>query len=113
MTLAVIKTGGKQYLVSEGDILEIEKIEGIQLGDASGSESEGKVKFDEVLMVDDGKATKVGTPLVEQASVEGEIIEQFKDKKIRVFKMKRRKRYRRTQGHRQQVTKVKINKINA
>ena len=102
MTLAVIKTGGKQYLVSEGDVLDIEKIEG-----------EGKIKFEEVLMIDDGKATKLGTPMLDKASVDAEIVEQFKDKKIHVFKMKRRKRYRKTQGHRQQTTKVNITKINA
>lgn len=102
MTKAVIKTGGKQYLVSEGDVLDIEKIEG-----------EGKIKFAEVLMIDDGKVTKLGTPNIDKASVEAEIVEQFKDKKIHVFKMKRRKRYRKTQGHRQNVTKVKIVKINA
>ena len=103
MTLAVIKTGGKQYLVEEGMVLDIEKVD----------VKDGKVRFNEVLMTDDGKTTKLGTPLLEKATVEGEIIDQLKDKKIRIFKIKRRKRYRKTQGHRQQITKIKINKINA
>lgn len=101
MALAVIKTGGKQYLVEAGTVLEIEKV----------ADENGKIVFDEVLLIDDGKSTKIGTPLVDGAKVEAEIVEQFKDKKIRVFKMKRRKRYRRTQGHRQHKTKVKITKI--
>lgn len=77
------------------------------------ADKDGKIIFDEVLLIDDGKSTKIGTPLVDGAKVEAEIVEQFKDKKIRVFKMKRRKGYRRTQGHRQQKTKVKITKISA
>jgi len=101
MALAVIKTGGKQYLVEAGTVLDIEKV----------ADKDGKIIFDEVLLIDDGKSTKIGTPLVDGAKVEAEIVEQFKDKKIRVFKMKRRKGYRRTQGHRQQKTKVKITKI--
>jgi len=103
MALAVIKTGGKQYLVEAGTVLDIEKV----------ADKDGKIIFDEVLLIDDGKSTKIGTPLVDGAKVEAEIVEQFKDKKIRVFKMKRRKGYRRTQGHRQQKTKVKITKISA
>ena len=101
MVLAVIKTGGKQYLVEEGTVLDVEKLPG----------QDGKIVFGEVLLIDNGKTTKLGTPLVEGAKVEGEILEQFKDKKIRVFKMKRRKGYRKTQGHRQQKTRVKITKI--
>jgi len=103
MALAVIKTGGKQYLVEVGTVLDIEKI----------ADESGKIIFDEVLLIDDGKNTKIGTPLVDGAKVEAEIVKQFKDKKVRVFKMKRRKGYRKTQGHRQQKTKVKITKINA
>ena len=103
MTLAVIKTGGKQYLVEEGMVLDIEKVDA----------KDGKVRFNEVLMTDDSKTTKLGAPLIEKATVEGEIVSQFKDKKVRIFKIKRRKRYRKTQGHRQQITKIKINKINA
>jgi large subunit ribosomal protein L21 len=103
MTLAVIKTGGKQYLVSEGDTLDIETIEGAKT----------PLKLEEVLLVDDGKETKVGTPFVEKASVEAEVVTELRDKKVIVFKMKRRKRYRRTQGHRQNKLRIKISKITA
>jgi large subunit ribosomal protein L21 len=99
--LAVIQTGGKQYLVEEGTIVDIEKLEG----------QDGKIEFAEVLMIDDGKAVKLGTPTIEGAKVTGEIMEQFRDDKVTVIKMHRRKRYRRKQGHRQDLTKVKIVKI--
>ena len=101
--LAVIKTGGKQYLVEEGTILDIEKL----------ADTDGKLEFNEVLLVDDGKAVQIGTPNLEKASVSAEVMQQFKDDKVKVFKMKRRKRYRRNLGHRQELTKVKIVKINA
>ncbi len=101
MALAVIKTGGKQYLVEEGTVLDIEKI----------ADKNGKVTFEEVLLIDDGKNTKIGTPLLKGIKVEAEVVKQFKDKKVRVLKMKRRKRYRRTLGHRQNKTRIKITKI--
>jgi large subunit ribosomal protein L21 len=103
MTLAVIKTGGKQYLVTEGDTLDIETIEGAKT----------PLKLEEVLLVDDGKTTQVGTPFLEKASVEAEVVTELRDKKVIVFKMKRRKRYRRTQGHRQNKLRIKITKITA
>jgi len=103
MTLAVIKTGGKQYLVSEGDTLEIERIE----------DAKTPLTFSEVLLVDDGKATQVGMPILEKATVEAEVIAETRDPKIIVFKMKRRKRYRKTQGHRQNKLRIKITKITA
>ncbi len=99
---AVIKTGGKQYRVVEGDTLQVEKLPG-----AAGD----KVSFDEVLMVGGDKA-KVGTPLVKGASVKAEIVSQDRDKKIIVFKMRRRKNYRRKQGHRQPFTQVRITGIS-
>ena len=99
---AVISSGGKQYRVQEGDLLRVEKISG-EVGD--------KVSFDKVLMYSDGENATVGTPLLEKASVNGHIVEQGKAKKIIVFKYKRRKRYRRKQGHRQQFTAVKIDQI--
>ena len=102
MTLAVIKTGGKQYLVQEGDILEIERIE---------SDDKGVIVFAEVLMIGDEKGVKLGAPLLEGAKVVAQLEEDFRDDKIIVFKMKRRKRYRKTQGHRQNKTRVKITKI--
>ncbi len=101
---AVIKTGGKQYQVKEGDVVFIEKIEG---------ENGAEVSFDDVLAVgDDGKFT-AGTPIVEGASVKGKILGQTKGKKIIVFKMKSKKGYRNKNGHRQPYTKVEITKINA
>ena len=99
----VVKTGGKQYKVSEGDLLKVEKLEGA-VGDT--------VELTEVLMVGGEKVT-IGTPLVPSASVIGKIIEQGKDKKILVFKAKRRKNSRKLNGHRQFRTVLKIEKINA
>jgi large subunit ribosomal protein L21 len=100
---AVVKTGGKQYKVSEGDLLKIEKLEGA-VGDT--------VELGEVLLVG-GETVKIGTPLVPSASVIGKIVEQGKDKKILVFKSKRRKNSRKLNGHRQPRTILKIEKINA
>jgi large subunit ribosomal protein L21 len=99
---AVIKTGGKQYVVKEGDVVEVEKL---------GLDAGGKLLFDQVLLLDDGGQTAVGTPLVEGAVVLAEVLETFKDDKVLVFKKKRRKQFRRTRGHRQILTKVKIAKI--
>lgn len=99
---AVVSTGGKQYRVQEGEILMIEKIPG---------EVGAEVSFDQVLMCSDGENIKIGQPVVENAIVNGHIMEQGKGKKIIVFKYKRRKRYRRKQGHRQQFTAVKIDSI--
>ncbi len=99
---AVIKTGGKQYKVSEGEILKIEKIEGNR-GDA--------VSLDDVLMISKDGEIRVGTPTVEGAKVVGEITGQTKGSKITVFKMKRRKGYRRKTGHRQNLTNLRIKEI--
>jgi len=90
---AVIKTGGKQYRVQEGDILEIEKLD-YQAGQ--------EIEFTDVLLVDDDSQTLIGTPFVEQAKVVGIVVESFKGEKVIVFKKKRRKQYRRKKGHRQQ-----------
>lgn len=100
---AVIKTGGKQYKVAEGDLLKIEKLDGA-VGDS--------VEFEEVLLVG-GDDVKVGTPLVAKAKVKAQIVEQGKDKKVRVFHMKRRKTQRKMNGHRQPITRVKITGIEA
>lgn len=100
---AVIETGGKQYRVQEGDVLFIEKI--------AGNEGE-TVNFDKVLLVSNGDEVKVGKPYVDGVSVTGNIVEHGKAKKIIVFKFKRKKDYRRKQGHRQPYTKVRIEKIN-
>lgn len=101
---AIIETGGKQYRVAEGDVLFIEKLD-VAAGDT--------VKFDRVLAVIDEDSTKFGTPVVEGASVSANVVKNGRGKKIRVFKMKPKKGYRRTQGHRQPYTKVQIETINA
>lgn len=100
---AVVRTGGKQYKVSEGDFLRVEKLEGA-VGDT--------IELSEVLMVG-GEKVAIGTPLVPSASVSGKIVEQGKDKKVLVFKSKRRKDSRKLRGHRQCRTVLKIEKINA
>jgi len=99
---AVIRTGGKQYLVGQGDFVKVEKLPG-DVGQ--------EVVFDEVLLVNDGSELKLGKPVVEGARVRGTIVEQGRSKKIIVFKMKRRKGYRRKQGHRQYYTGVKVEAI--
>ncbi len=100
---AVIKTGGKQYKVSEGDLLKVEKVEGA-VGDS--------IELDEVLMVG-GEEVKVGTPLLPGAKVKAQIVEQGKDKKVLVFHSKRRKGFRKKYGHRQPITRLKITGIEA
>ena len=99
---AVIKTGGKQYVVKEGDKFSVEKLE-LPAGQI--------FLFDQVLLVDDGADTARGTPFLEKAVVKAEVVRNFKDDKILVFKKKRRKQYRRTHGHRQNLTEVVIAKI--
>lgn len=101
---AVIATGGKQYIVREGDIIKIERLDG-DLKEGS------KVTFDEVLLKDDGKTAKVGTPNISGAKVEGELVDMGKDKKVVVIKYKSKSRYFVKRGHRQHFMKVKINKI--
>jgi large subunit ribosomal protein L21 len=100
---AVVATGGKQYKIKEGETLRIEKVNG-NVGDA--------FTFDQVLLVADGESLAVGQPMVQGASVNAHIVEQGKSKKILVFKYKRRKRYRRKQGHRQPFTAVRIDNIH-
>ena len=101
---AIISSGGKQYKVEQGEVLKIEKISG-NVGDT--------ISFDNVLMFSDGENIRVGTPVLNDVSVQAHIVEQGQAKKIIVFKYKRRKRYRRKQGHRQQYTAVKIDSIEA
>ena len=98
---AVIVTGGKQYTVAEGDVLYIEKL---------GAEAEATVKFD-VLAVLDGENTKIGTPVVEGAAVEGKVVKNGKGKKIHVLRYKAKKGEKKKIGHRQPYTKVEITKI--
>jgi large subunit ribosomal protein L21 len=99
---AIVSSGGKQYKVQKGEILRVEKISG-DIG--------VPVSFDKVLMFSDGENVNIGQPVLENVSVNGHIVEQDKAKKIIVFKYKRRKRYRRKQGHRQQYTAIKIDDI--
>jgi len=103
---AVIETGGKQYRVEPGDVIDIEKTP------VSGKKVE-KVKFDRILLVGDDKGVKVGSPVVSGAEVTGVLVDNVRGPKVRVFKMKRRKGYRRTRGHRQDLLRVKIDNIKA
>ena len=100
---AIISTGGKQYTVSEGDIINVEKL-GVNAGDT--------VTFDQVLFVNDGEA-KVGDPTVAGASVTASVVKEARDKKVIVYKYKRKTGYHKKNGHRQSFTQVKIEKINA
>ena len=104
MKHAIIVTGGKQYRVAEGDVIFVEKL------DVAAGES---VKFDQVLAVVDGEDAKFGAPVIEGASVTANVVKNGKSAKVRVYKMKPKKGYRRTQGHRQPYTKVQIEAINA
>ena len=104
MKNAVIVTGGKQYRVAEGDVLFVEKLD-VEAGET--------VTFDQVLAVIDEAGSRFGTPVIEGATVTANVVKNGKGKKIRVYKMKPKKGYRRTQGHRQPYTKVTIEAINA
>jgi len=99
--MAVIQTGGKQYRVSPGESLKIEKLSGeLKAG--------SKITFDKVLLLDDGKSVKIGTPYIEGATVEAEFEEGGRNKKVTVLKYKRKTRYRKKYGHRQPYSKIKI-----
>ncbi len=104
MSYAVIKTGGKQYRVSENDIITIEKLE----GDAGT-----KIDFKEILMLGGDTGVQIGAPHVAGATVTGEIVEQTRGPKVIAFKKRRRKNSRRKRGHRQDLTSVKITAISA
>lgn len=99
---AVIKTGGKQYRVKEGDTFNIEKLE---------AEAGSEITFDDVLAVGEGESLRVGTPSVDGASVSAKVLKHGRLKKIIVFKFKRRKNYKRKRGHRQHFTRIQITKI--
>ncbi len=103
MTFAIIESGGKQYRVSEGAELAVEKLKGHAAGD--------KVIFDKVLLIDDGKTTKLGTPYLEGATVEVELVADVKGKKLHIQKFKAKSRYKRRLGHRQQYSKVAVKKV--
>jgi large subunit ribosomal protein L21 len=104
MEFAVIQTGGKQYKVSKGGVLSIEKIKTDGTSYAKGD----KISFDKVLLVDDGKDTTIGTPYITGAKVDAEILEIGRARKILVMKYKQKSRYLRRNGHRQPFFKVKI-----
>jgi len=101
---AIIKTGGKQYRVAEGDVLRVERLE-VPTGES--------VAFDQVLLVANGDDVKVGQPLVEGAQVTAEVTSQGRHDKIRIVKFRRRKHHRKQQGHRQWFTELKITGISA
>ena len=101
---AVLESGGKQHRVEEGEVLQLEKLEA-----ATGD----KVKFDKILLVGEGESVKIGTPYVEGSQVEAEVLKQGRGDKIKIIKFNRRKHYKKTQGHRQLFTEVKITGIKA
>ena len=103
MSYAVIKTGGKQYKVKSGEILKIEKL--------PDSKPDSKIEFNEILAYGDDKTIEVGTPIVAGAKVEADLIKNGKDRTILIFKKRRRQNSRRKNGHRQEHTMIRINKI--
>jgi len=103
--IAVIQTGGKQYVVSEGAILSVEKLTGVEnAGD--------KITFENVLLTDDGSETVVGAPFISGAKVTGELVENGRDKKVTVIRYRQKSRYFKKKGHRQPYTKVKITALS-
>ena len=103
MSYAVIKTGGKQYKVKSGEILKIEKL--------PDSKADAKIEFKEVLAYGDDKTVEVGLPVIQGAKVEANLIENSKNRTILIFKKRRRQNSRRKNGHRQEYSMIKINKI--
>ena len=101
---AVIKTGGKQYRVVQGERLKVEKLD-VEVG--------GTVTLDQILMVSDGDKTTIGSPIVKGATVKATVVSHGRGDKVMIFKMRRRKHYRKTQGHRQSFTEIKIEAIAA
>lgn len=99
---AIVSTGGKQYKVAEGDIIDIEKLE---------AEEGQTVTFGDVLFLNNGTQAVTDAEALAKVVVEGEVLKQYRDKKVLVYKFRRRKRYERTRGHRQYLTKVRITKI--
>ena len=103
MSYAIIKTGGKQYKVKSGEILKIEKL--------PDSKTDSKIEFNEILAYGDDKTIEIGAPIIEGAKVEADLINNGKDRKILIFKKRRRHNSRRKNGHRQEHTMIRINKI--
>jgi large subunit ribosomal protein L21 len=100
---AVVETGGKQYRVQSGDVIKVEKLAGV-----AGE----KIALDKILVASDGASLKIGAPVVAKAAVEAEILEQGKGDKVIVFKKKRRQNYRRKNGHRQELTTLRVTSIS-
>ncbi len=100
---AVVKTGGKEYRIAKGDLIRVEKMEG-KVGD--------QVTMKDILMISDEDKVQVGNPFLTNAVITGEIVQQVRGKKVLIYKMKRRKNYRRTKGHRQTYTYVRVNEIS-
>lgn len=101
---AVIKTGGKQYRVVQGERLKVEKLD-VEVG--------GTVTLDQILMVSDGDKTTIGSPIIKGATVKATVVSHGRGDKVMIFKFRRRKHYRKTQGHRQSFTEIKIEAIAA
>lgn len=99
---AIVETGGKQYRMRPGDVLDVEKLQG---------EPDSEIQFDRILAVKDGDTLKVGAPVVEGARVKARVLEHRRDRKVIIFKYKRRKGYRRKRGHRQWLTRVRVEEI--
>ena len=104
MSYAIFTTGGKQYKVSQGDRIDVEKLD-LTVGD--------KTTFSNVLLVSDGSELKVGAPFVEGATITAEVLDQFRDKKVLSFKFRRRTGFHKTRGHRRHLTKLSITDISA
>jgi large subunit ribosomal protein L21 len=104
MAYAIIKTGGKQYKVAEGDVIKVEKLD---------TEAGKTATINDVLFHSDGKTITAGSPTIKGASVTAEVVGQIKDKKVIAFKFRRRKGYHRTVGHRRKLTELKIKSIKA
>lgn len=102
MEYIVIETGGKQYRVSKGSVIEVEKLVAVK---------DGRVSFDKVLLLVSGERVEIGKPYLNNISVSGKVLENFKGDKIRVSKFRAKSRYRKTQGHRQNLTRVEIEGI--
>ncbi|MEK7618389.1 MAG: 50S ribosomal protein L21 [Patescibacteria group bacterium] len=100
--LAIIETGGKQYLVKKGDRIQVEKLAG---------DADSTINFDKVLFTSDGKEFQAGKPYLDSVKVEGKVLKQGRGKKIHVLKYKAKSKYRRKQGHRQHFTEVEIIKV--
>lgn len=102
---AVIETGGKQYRVEPGDVLDVERL--------AGAGEDGSLEFERVLLVGGDDGVRIGTPVVDGATVKASLVQEVRGPKIRIFKYKRRKGYRRTTGHRQNLHRIRIDDIQA